>query len=101
MKLVGIMCLEEHRPQVRDLLRDQGLQIYSETSILGHSTETIARIGWFAASEPTPDYSTLMFAIVPDDNAGAVYDAIVALRARIGEVDHPVRAFVVPVERMI
>ena len=101
MKLVGIMSLEEHRQQVRDLLRDQGLQIYSETDILGHSTETIARIGWFAASQPIPDYGTLTFAIVPDENADAVYQAIVDLRAGMGDIDHPVRAFVVPVERMI
>jgi hypothetical protein len=101
MKLVGIMSLAQHRDQVRDLLRGQGLQIYSEADILGHSTETIASIGWFAASRPTPDYSTLSFAIVPDENADQVCDAIAGLRESMGETDHPVRAFLVPVERMI
>jgi hypothetical protein len=101
MKLVGIMSLKAQRDQVRDLLRDQGVQIYSETDILGHSTETIARIGWFAASPASPEYSTLCFAIVPDENAEAVFDAIAALRDGGSDAEHPIRAFLVPVERMV
>ena len=78
MKLVGIMSLKEHRSVVRDLLRAQDVQIYSETEILGHSTESIARIGWFAAGEESPEYSTLCFAIMPDANAEAVFAGIEA-----------------------
>ena len=100
MKLVGIMSLKEHRNVVRDLLRSQDVQIYSETEILGHSTETIARIGWFATTDETPEYSTLCFAIMPDASAEAVFAAIAAyVSGHPG--DHPLRAFLVPVEAMI
>ena len=100
MKLVGIMSLTEDRTKVRDLLRDQGVQIYSEIEILGHSTESIATIGWFATSEELPEYASLCFAIVQDDNADSVFAAISALPEHENS-DHPIRAFLVPVERMI
>ncbi|MDD5718226.1 MAG: hypothetical protein PHQ53_00890 [Candidatus Krumholzibacteria bacterium] len=100
MKLVGIMSLKEHRRIVRDVLQNQGVQIFSETDILGHTTETLAKIGWFATPQATPEYSTLCFAIVPDENAGPILDAF----AKLGPTDdtgHPIRAFLVPVERMV
>ena len=100
MKLVGIMSLTEDRTMVRDLLRDQGVQIYSEIEILGHSTESISTIGWFATSEELPEYASLCFAIVQDDNADSVFAAISALPEHENS-DHPIRAFLVPVERMI
>lgn len=99
MKLVGIMSLKEHREVVRELLRAHEVQIYSETEILGHSTESIARIGWFGSAVESPEYSTLCFAIVPDASAEAVFTAIeVFVRENPG--DHPLRAFLVPIERM-
>jgi hypothetical protein len=99
MKLVGIMSLKEHRTVVRDLLRSQDVQIYSETEILGHSTESIAKIGWFATGEESPEYSTLCFAIMPDASAEAAFAAIEAF-VREHPSDHPLRAFLVPIERM-
>jgi hypothetical protein len=100
MKLVGIMSLKENRGVVRDLLRAQDVQIYSETEILGHSTESIARLGWFATGGEIPEYSTLCFAIMPDASAEAVFAAIASF-VRDHPSDHPLRAFLVPVERMI
>ncbi|MFO7653044.1 MAG: hypothetical protein R6X25_04400 [Candidatus Krumholzibacteriia bacterium] len=100
MKLVGIMSLRESRTAVRRLLENHGLQIYSETEILGYTRGTIAQYGWFAAPRDAPSYSTLYFAIVPDEEAEAVFSAIESL-ARDDETGHPVRAFLVPVERMV
>ena len=99
MKLVGIMSLAEQRDVVRDLLRTHDVQIYSETAILGHSTESIARIGWFAAGQEIPEYSTLCFAIMNDESATVVFASIEQF-VRENPGDHPIRAFVVPVERM-
>jgi hypothetical protein len=99
MKLVGIMSLKENRNVVRDLLRSQDVQIYSETEILGHSTESIASIGWFATGEESPEYSTLCFAIMRDANAESVFAGIEGY-VRDHPSDHPLRAFVVPIERM-
>jgi nitrogen regulatory protein PII len=100
MKLVGIMSLKEHRNIVRNVLQDQGVQIFSETDILGHTTETLARVGWFATPKQSPEYSTLCFAIVPDENAEPILDAIAAL-GPTDDSGHPIRAFMVSVERMI
>jgi hypothetical protein len=100
MKLVGIMSLKEHRNRVREVLENQGVQIFSETDILGHTTETLARVGWFATPRQTPEYSTLCFAIVPDENATPILDAIAALGPG-DDTGHPIRAFSVAVERMV
>lgn len=100
MKLIGIMSLKEDRATVRDLFEDQGVRIFSETDILGHSTETIEKFGWFATPQDAADYSSLCFAIVEDAAAETVFAAIAGLRkTRPG--DHPIHAFVVPVEKMI
>jgi hypothetical protein len=85
---------------VRDLLRTHDVQIYSEASITGHTTETIVRFGWFIAGGEQPEYSTLSFAIVPAANADSVFASIAELSRR-EQSDHPIRAFLVPVERMV
>lgn len=100
MKLIGIMSLTEDRAKVRGLLENQGVQIFSETDILGHSTESMAKYGWFTTPQGTPEYASLSFAIVPDESAEAVVAAIAALQKQEPS-DHPVRAFIVPVETMI
>jgi len=100
MKLIGVMSLKEKRAQVRDLFKQHDVRIYSETDILGHTTETIAKFGWFSTPEEVPDYSTLVFAIVEEASAAAVFDAIADL-ANADRSDHPIRAFLVPVERMV
>lgn len=100
MKLIGIMSMQDDRAAVRDLLRDRGVTIYSETDITGHSTETIARYGWFARPAEAATYAALSFAIVPDDAATAVFEAIAA-HQQASPGDHPIRAFIVPVEKMV
>lgn len=100
MKLIGVMSLRKDRDVVRELLRDRGVSIYSEVDIVGHSTESIARYGWFTTPNENPEYGALAFAIVPDDDAEAVYDGIAARQAD-DHTDHPIRAFLVPVEKMI
>jgi len=100
MKLVGVMSLKERRQAVRDLLKEHGVQIYSETEIIGHTTATIAKYGWFATPKDVPDYSTLCFAIIADDEAEAIFAGIAEM-TREDTSDHPVRAFLVPVEKMV
>jgi hypothetical protein len=100
VKLVGIMSVQEKKAVVRDLLKERGIEIYSETDILGHTPATIAQHGWFATARETPEYSSLSFAILPDDAAEAVFAEIERLAA-VDESDHPLRAFLVPVERMV
>jgi hypothetical protein len=100
MKLIGIMSLREDRDRVRDLLRDRGVRIYSEADIVGHSQETIASFGWFATPAEIPQYGSLCFAILPAGEAEALFQQIGGLAGE-SERDHPIRAFLVPVEAMI
>lgn len=100
MKLIGIMSLREHREAVREMFRDRGVSIYSETDIVGHSSQTIASFGWFTTPHETPEYGSLAFAIVPDSAADAIYTAIASRQEREPS-DHPIRAFIVDVEKMV
>ncbi len=100
MKLVGVMSLQEDRDRIRELMKRHNVQIYSEAQIVGHTPQTVAKFGWFATPDEIPSYGTLCFAIIADDAAAA----IVAEIRRIGESehsDHPIRAFLVPVEAMV
>jgi hypothetical protein len=100
MKLIGIMSLKENRETVRDLLKESGIKIYSETEILGHTSESIARYGWFASPQEHPNYSTLYFAILEDADSETIYEEIARL-ARVEASENPIRAFLVPVEKMV
>jgi hypothetical protein len=100
MKLIGVMSLEENRPDVRELFEKHGVQIFSETEIKGHTLLTIEKYGWWPTDRSAPMYSTLCFAIVPRLRA----DEIMAEFEKRAEQDtsaHPIRAFQVDVERLI
>jgi hypothetical protein len=100
MKLVGIMSVQEDRPRIRDLMKRHAVQIYSETPITGHTTQTVEKFGWFATPEESPSYGTLAFAIIDDHAAQAIVAAIIEQGAKEPS-DHPIRAFLVPVETMV
>jgi hypothetical protein len=100
MKLIGLMSLAEDKEVIHQIFERHGLEIFSETAINGHTISTIEKFGWFASRGDAPYYSTLCFAIIADDRARLIMDAIERL-SRENPSDHPIRAFLVPVERMI
>jgi hypothetical protein len=100
MKMLAIMSLKEKCTAVRGLLEEHGVQIYSEMEILGRTPTTIAKYGWFATPQEHPEYSTLCFAILEDEAATAIFDELARISGE-DTSDHPVRAFLVPVERMV
>lgn len=100
MKLVGVMSVQEDRPRIRELMKRHAVQIYSEAEIVGHTPQSVAKFGWFATPEETPSYGTLAFAIIDDEAAQAIVAEIAALTAQEPS-DHPIRAFLVPVETMV
>jgi nitrogen regulatory protein PII len=100
MKMIGVMSLEEDKKAIRELLEKHGVQIFSEIDIHGHTTATIEKYGWFATKTDVPLYSTLCFAIIPEDHAQAIMDDIAKLYQE-SQSDHPIRAFQLNVERMV
>lgn len=99
MKLIGIMNLDKDRPAVRKIFEKTGVQIYSETEISGHTVSTIEKYGWWPSTD-VPVYSSLCFAIIPDEQADEIMGAISRLSAE-DDTGHPIRAFLVDVERMV
>jgi hypothetical protein len=100
MKLVGVRSLQADRPTIRDIMKKHEVQIYSETAIVGHTPASVAKFGWFATTDETPSYATLCFAIIADEAAAAIVGEIGKLSER-ERSDHPIRAFLVPVEHMV
>jgi hypothetical protein len=103
MKLLVVMSIEEHSAEIRKLLRDHGVIVFSETDIRGYKfapgTAGEDRSNWFAHADPAV-YSHLFFSVVDVDRAR---NAMNAIGAYSGErrLDNPIHAFQVNVEHFI
>lgn len=102
MKLVAVMSLEAYRDDLHGIYRDHEIRVFSEIDIDGyhhHQTPAATAVGWFAQAE-TPAYSTLTWAFLPKEQADGVLDAIEEYNDQ-RNLDHPVRAFEMPVDRSV
>jgi len=101
MKLVAIMSLDAYRDELHGLLRDREIEVFSELDIEGHhqSSGAGAAPSWFGGRTPPTD-STLTWAFLDDAQAEALLDAVAALNER-RDLDRPVRAFEMNVERAV
>lgn len=102
MKLVAIMSVAAYADALHDLVRAHRIPVYSETDIRGYHTDTpsdVRRLGWFGRAD-TPAYSHLAFAFLPDDAAQGLLDTIAEHNAT-HDLDHPLRAFLMPVEQAV
>jgi hypothetical protein len=95
MKLIALMFLEEDRAVVEKLLNGAGVRAYSRLPLEGHGE---GKPGWYG--EIAPYDSEMIFALVPDADAGAVLDAVEELR-NVHDIRHPIHAFRVDVERYV
>jgi hypothetical protein len=99
MKLIGIMNLQQDKAAVRKVFEKHGVQIYSETEIMGHTVATLEKYGWWPSTD-VPVYSSLCFAIIPKEQADMIMEEFSRL-SKGDETGHPIRAFQVGVERMV
>jgi hypothetical protein len=102
MKLVAVMSLDSYRDDLHRIYREHAIRVFSEIDIEGyhHSQPSPATaIGWFGRSN-SPAYSTLTWAFLADDQADDLLDAIQAYNDT-HNLDHPVRAFEMPVDRAV
>ena len=95
MKLVIVMHLEDDRDGVDRLLAEHQVVAYSELPVQGHGAGSA---GWYG--KVAPYRSRLLMAFLPqekvDDLIGAVESCSACQDAR-----HPIRAWVVDVERAV
>jgi hypothetical protein len=99
MKLLFITCVQEHEPQVRDILRSAGIDAFSRADITGFKNGTAGvdlRDSWFAAGEETFD-SLLFFSFCVSEKARMAIEQVNILNAS-ADSRFPVRAFLLPVE---
>ena len=77
MKLMIILSIEEHTKQVRKLLREEGVPVYSETDIYGFNTEEHKPdiSNWFA-HDHRERFSKLFFSIQTEDAVKRVLEAV-------------------------
>lgn len=100
MKLIALMCLENCSKQVRKLFEQHDIKVFSELDIRGYAPDHAAKYGWWPGDREMPMYSSLCFAIVTKEKATEIMDGVEVL-VKKDETGHPVKAFVVDIERMI
>lgn len=100
MKLLGVMGLEVFREEIRALFEGQAIEIYSELDITGHSAQSIEQFGWWHQDKDVPAYSTLFFAILPQEKAEGVLQELKSWSPE-EHYHHVPRAFVLPVDKMV
>jgi len=102
MKLIAIMSLDAYAEALHDIYRDHRIKVFSELDIRGyHHEQPVSGVdfGWFGRSA-SPAYSTLTFAFLEAEQATALLDAIAEYNED-HDPDHPIRAFLMPVERSV
>lgn len=102
MKLVIILSIQECHEQLRSIYRNQNVRIFSEVDIRGYPIspkDGSVPFGWFSDADPAV-YSTAGFAFVESGKAAALMDALEEFTCK-GEPDHPIHAFLLPVDRAV
>lgn len=102
MKFVIILSIEECHEQLRSIYRRHGVRIFSEVDIRGYPLspkDGTAPFGWFSDSDPAV-YSTAGFAFLEASKAQELMEALANYSCE-GEPDHPIHAFMMPVDRAV
>lgn len=101
MKLLVVMSIEEHSAEIKRLLFEHGVIVFSETDIRG--TRSVAgpadATNWFAHRDLSV-YSHLFFSVVPAERAVDAMNAIAAYSRERG-LTNPIHAFRLNVEQFI
>ncbi|MFW6088203.1 MAG: hypothetical protein ACODAB_00530 [Gemmatimonadota bacterium] len=94
MKLVILMYLREDEDCVDRLLSENRVPVYSRMEMEGVAKRGGG--GWYG--ETAPYSSEMIVAVVPDDVAASLLDAVAECHG-VQDPRHPIRALQLPVER--
>lgn len=101
MKLIMLMCIEEFARDLRKILLEHQVPIFSETNIDGFRLEEgeIAS-NWFSSGGRRGIYSHLFFSFLPAAKAKELMNAVTTYNNQ-NEAGHPLRAFLLDVEDQV
>ncbi|MTI86990.1 MAG: hypothetical protein FH748_03370 [Balneolaceae bacterium] len=100
MKLLIILSIEEHTQEVRKLLREEGVPMYSETEIYGFNTEEHKPdlSNWFAQNQDER-FSKMFFTFQEEQAVSRVLDAVKQYNREHSETRYsPIHAYQLNVE---
>ncbi len=103
MKLLLILCIEEHEKEVRKLLRKEKVPMYSEVDVQGYLNENSDAdvSNWFAHDE-VKRFSKLFFCIQTDEKVSAVILAVKNYNeSHEGMKNYPLHAYKLNVEETV
>ena len=92
MKLIILLYLKEDEGCVAKLLKERGVMAYSRLPLEGHGS---GLAGWYGNTAPYA--SSMAFAIVPEDQAAALLDAVQGCNG-VADPRHPIHIIQLPVE---
>lgn len=96
LKLIVVLCVEEHAALLRKRFRQLQLPVFSQASLEGFPAPPSASAGWFAA-EPLPVDAKMFMLFGTEAQARQMLEAIGQLNEKLGS--NPAHAYVLPVEQ--
>lgn len=103
MKLLIILSVEELTKEVRKLLKEEGVPVYSETNVHGFNTQTHKPdiSNWFSG-DSIERFSTLFFSFLSEEGVERVLKAVQAFNEKNdNNRNYPLHAFQLHVEASV
>jgi hypothetical protein len=94
MKLIVFLYLEEDEPRVEQLLREHGIEAFSQMSLEGHGS---GASGWYGAVAPYASRMTLTAVAAP---VAAELLAALSRGVEASNARHPIHALQLPIEAL-
>lgn len=101
MKLINILNLEEYQEDIKKLMQENQINIYSEVNIQGYykADKSTNASNWFANDSIGID-AKMNFAFLPEASVQKLLEAIRQFNTR-NQLSNPVHAFVLNVEQSV
>ena len=101
MKLIILMCIEEYTRDVRKILLNHQVPIFSETEISGYRIDKgQEEPSWFSGPENGGIYSHLFFSFLDPLKSEELMEAVKDYNTEHTDL-HPLRAFLLDVEEFV
>jgi|GEM_PF-623469 len=101
MKLLMLMCIEEYAKDLRKILLQHQVPIFSETNIDGFRLEEgEVASNWFSSGGRRGIYSHLFFSFLAASKTGELMNTVREYNEKNGD-GHPLRAFLLDVEEHV
>ena len=103
MKLIVILCIEEHTPDVKKIFHEQKIPVYSKVESKGYKNREFIpdTSNWFSKGG-VGTFSEVFFSFVPDELADGLFKAAEHFNeSHPNAKNYPLHAFELDVNRAI